>query len=143
MIVVAIIGILSAVAIPKFAGLINKSHESSTKGNLGTLRSAISIYYGEMEGWFPVPTVNNTGLEEILAMDSGKYLKEIPKCFTPGHHSSSYSVDITVSSGDESSGAGAWGYQEAMNPGPGEKKWGDIWVNCTHVSEKGDVWASY
>src|SRR5436190_656992 len=53
MIVVAIIGILAAVAIPKFANLIRKSQEGSTKGNLGSLRSAISIYYGDMEGQYP------------------------------------------------------------------------------------------
>jgi len=33
MIVVAIIGILSAIAIPKFADLIRKSNEGATKGN--------------------------------------------------------------------------------------------------------------
>ncbi|MBI5239194.1 MAG: prepilin-type N-terminal cleavage/methylation domain-containing protein, partial [Elusimicrobia bacterium] len=35
MIVVAIIGILAAIAIPKFASLIRKSSEGASKGNLG------------------------------------------------------------------------------------------------------------
>jgi len=54
MIVVAIIGILAAIAIPKFADLIKKSKEGATKGSLGELRSALTIYYGENEGIYPV-----------------------------------------------------------------------------------------
>ncbi|MBI3565196.1 MAG: prepilin-type N-terminal cleavage/methylation domain-containing protein, partial [Elusimicrobia bacterium] len=53
MIVVAIIGILAAIAIPKFAELIRKSGEGASKGNLGSIRSALSIYYGDMEGTYP------------------------------------------------------------------------------------------
>src|ERR1041385_5507220 len=52
-IVVAIIGILAAVAIPKFADLVTKSKEASVKGGLGAVRSAVSIYYGDMEGQYP------------------------------------------------------------------------------------------
>ena len=70
MIVVAIIGILAAIAIPKFAELIRKSKEGKTKGNLGALRSAISIYYGDMEGLFP---------NELRSLTvSGKYLSPMP-----------------------------------------------------------------
>ncbi|MFH1415833.1 MAG: type II secretion system protein [Elusimicrobiota bacterium] len=53
MIVVAIIGILAAVAIPKFADLIDKAKEAKTKGNLSAIRSAVSIYYGSEEGTAP------------------------------------------------------------------------------------------
>src|SRR3954468_18464129 len=53
MIVVAIIGILAAVAIPKFADLVTKSKEASVKANLGAVRSALSIYYGDSEGSYP------------------------------------------------------------------------------------------
>jgi prepilin-type N-terminal cleavage/methylation domain-containing protein len=53
MIVVAIIGILAAIAIPKFAELIRKSGEGASKGNLGSIRSALSIYYGDLEGVYP------------------------------------------------------------------------------------------
>jgi prepilin-type N-terminal cleavage/methylation domain-containing protein len=44
MIVVAIIGILSAIAVPKFADLLRKSQEGKTKGKLGAIRSALYIY---------------------------------------------------------------------------------------------------
>jgi prepilin-type N-terminal cleavage/methylation domain-containing protein len=53
MIVVAIIGILAAIAIPRFANLLEKSREGATKGNLASIRSAVAIYYSEKEGTFP------------------------------------------------------------------------------------------
>jgi len=53
MIVVAIIGILAALALPKFASLVEKSREAATKGSINSLMSAISIYYGDREGVYP------------------------------------------------------------------------------------------
>jgi prepilin-type N-terminal cleavage/methylation domain-containing protein len=53
MIVVAIIGILAAIAIPKFADLITKSKESAAKGSLGSVRGATTIYYSDTEGMWP------------------------------------------------------------------------------------------
>ena len=50
MIVVAIIGILAAIAIPKFANLITKSRESAVKGSSGGIRGAVTIYYSDTEG---------------------------------------------------------------------------------------------
>lgn len=67
MIVVAIIGILAAIAIPKFADLITKSKEGSTKGSLGAMRSALTIYYGEQEGTYPFTAA--TGGTEVTSGD--------------------------------------------------------------------------
>lgn len=53
MIVVAIIGMLAAIAIPRFAQMVERSREAATKGNIGALRSAIFIYYVDNEGRFP------------------------------------------------------------------------------------------
>jgi prepilin-type N-terminal cleavage/methylation domain-containing protein len=146
MIVVAIIGILSAIAIPKFADLIRKSNEGATKGNLGAVRSAISIYYGELEGMFPMPSASGPAstadtLGAILTMDNGKYLKEMPASYCPPYHAKTVDVSVAVSSADESAASGAWGYK-AVNDGIG-KQWGDIWVNCTHTDTKSTVWGSY
>lgn len=54
MIVVAVIGILAAVAIPKFGNMLEKAKEGATKGNLGSLSSAIASYYADQQGWYPV-----------------------------------------------------------------------------------------
>ena len=53
MIVVAIIGILAAVAIPKFAQMLEKSRERASKGNLSALKSAASNYYADQQGHYP------------------------------------------------------------------------------------------
>src|ERR1700689_2792145 len=90
MIVVAIIGILAAIAIPQFANLVSKSQEGRTKANLGTIRSALSIYYGDSEGWYPSDT---TGASLGDLSIGGKYLQVVPNSDLPktgndaGHNS--------------------------------------------------------
>jgi prepilin-type N-terminal cleavage/methylation domain-containing protein len=59
MIVVAIIGILAAIAIPRFGQMLEKSKEGQTKGNLNSIHSAASIYYGDQKGVWP--TTLDTG----------------------------------------------------------------------------------
>jgi prepilin-type N-terminal cleavage/methylation domain-containing protein len=140
MIVVAIIGILAAIAIPKFADLIRKSNEGATKGNLGALRSAMSIYYGEMEGWYP--TLDPTS---YLLMENGKYLKAIPTCNTTPFHGQSSAFDITIASGgvEGATTGGGWAYQPSPTPGTGVQPWGDVWINCTHTDTKATTWSQY
>ena len=53
MIVVAIIGILAAVAIPKFAEMLEKSREGATKGNLSAIVSGIALYVSDQQGQSP------------------------------------------------------------------------------------------
>jgi prepilin-type N-terminal cleavage/methylation domain-containing protein len=149
MIVVAIIGILSAIAIPKFADLIRKSNEGSTKGNLGAIRSAISIYYGELEGWFPVPTAAGDqtvagSLGSLLTMENGKYLANMPSSYEPPYHTKTFSMaTITLSSANEGNAAdaGLWGYKN-VDDGNG-MSWGSVWVNCTHTDSKSAAWGGY
>jgi prepilin-type N-terminal cleavage/methylation domain-containing protein len=139
MIVVAIIGILSAIAIPKFADLIRKSNEGATKGNLGAIRSAMSIYYGEMEGWYPT---DDPG--PIMTMDGGKYIKAVPPSYAPPYHPSSSAFTTTPSSGGVETGtAGAWAYQENNLPATADQPWGNVWVNCTHTDSKNTTWSAY
>jgi prepilin-type N-terminal cleavage/methylation domain-containing protein len=47
MLVVTIMGLLSSVLSPKMDILLQKAHQSRTKGNLANLRSALAIYYTE------------------------------------------------------------------------------------------------
>src|SRR5579863_4494962 len=71
MIVVAIIGILAAIAIPRFAQMLEKAREGSTKGNLGSLKSAASIYYGDQQGIWP------TTLQSFSVYAFSRYLDNI------------------------------------------------------------------
>jgi type II secretory pathway pseudopilin PulG len=129
MIVVAIIGILAAIAIPKFASLMRKSTEGSTKGNLGAIRSALSIYYGDMEGQFPSDMTSLT--------INGKYLNSIPMAKVPDYHSAaSWAHDGTIS---QLSDNGNWQYDDVT----GDGNYGTVWVNCVHTDTKGTAWSSY
>src|SRR5690242_12254731 len=115
MIVVAIIGILAAIAIPQFANMVAKSQEGATKGNLGTLRSALSIYYGDTEGWYPIDGAN---LDSLTTQQ--KYLQTYPSATLPktnmnsGHPTSG---SVTNTAGGD---AGGWYY----NNGQGTTNWG-------------------
>src|SRR5438046_6972897 len=110
MIVVAIIGILAAIAIPKFSQLITKGNEANTKGNLGAIRSALSIYYGDMEGSYPIDT--------LASLSTGsKYMSTTPTAKTPvvsgfnAGHADNNAVTATITVGD----AGGWAYDNVSS----------------------------
>jgi prepilin-type N-terminal cleavage/methylation domain-containing protein len=128
MIVVAIIGILSAIAIPRFAGLLRKSSEGASKGNLGTIRSALSIYYGDMEGQFP---------ESLTALTIGtKYMGTLmPLAKSPNYHTDSSTERMASSSND----GGGWLYNNVT----GDPFLGHVAVNCTHTDTKSSIWTTY
>ena len=137
MIVVAVIGILAAIAIPKFAELIRKSREGTTKGNLGALRGALSIYYGDMEGGYPVDLGS-------LASNA-KYMAVLPTANVPDYHGANSlfggwhgGCSPNFSSGDDFNARG-WGYCAT----PGDPLFGTIVVNCTHTDSKGVIWTTY
>jgi prepilin-type N-terminal cleavage/methylation domain-containing protein len=130
MIVVAIIGILAAIAIPKFADLINKSKEGATKGSLSSVRSAINVYYGDNEGWYPADT-----LECLLP----KYIASIPDAKLPGTgHADKNDV---ASSSNTITDAGGWAYNNDPENSTG---WGTFVAACTHADIKGtSVWSTF
>jgi MSHA pilin protein MshA len=45
--VIVIIGVLAAIAIPKFVGLTTEAKVAATKGGLGAIRSAVAIQYAK------------------------------------------------------------------------------------------------
>src|SRR3990167_11386071 len=80
MIVVAIIGILAAVAIPKFADMLRKSKEGATKGSLTNLRSTLTIYISDNEGLVP-QTYSASGdytSGSLVTIMTPKYMEVIP-----------------------------------------------------------------
>ena len=130
MIVVAIIGILAAIAIPKFAELIRKSSEGASKGNVGALRSALSIYYGDMEGLYP---------DNVTALTlGGKYLQTIPMAKAPNYHADTSTV-VVYTGASPTMDVGGWIFDAA----PGDANIGHVVVNCTHTDSKGSIWTLY
>ena len=130
MIVVAIIGILAAIAIPKFAELIRKSSEGASKGNLGALRSAMSIYYGDLEGTYPA----NVSALTI----GGKYLSVIPNAKAPNYHADGSGIVLLTVSANPTD-VGGWYYNDQTT----NANVGNVLVNCTHTDTKGTVWTGY
>ena len=141
MIVVAIIGILAAVAIPKFADLVTKSKEASVKGTLGSVRSALTIYYGDTEGEYP------GNLFDALTI-GGRYMPlvgnqaslgkvDIPKNpqGNPGHQYGQVDdTDVEEAAATNPVGdADAYSYN---------RQDGNTLVNCSHVDTKSQGWTT-
>lgn len=102
--------------------------EGAAKGNLGAIRSALSIYYGDMEGYYPLT------LDALTV--SRKYMSAIPKTKKVNPHPDSAQVAYGFVSND----AGGWLY---ANDPADKAHYGTLWVNCTHTDPKGSAWTSY
>lgn len=119
--------VLAGFFIMKMGELMRTPDEKATRGSLGALRSALSIYYGNMEGQYP---------DDLGALTVGaKYLPKIPQAKTPMHHRAS----AKFLNGPAPDDSGGWHYNNAaLDPNAGTVR-----VNCTHTDVKGSVWDSY
>lgn len=115
--------------------------EAKTKGDLATLRSAISVYYGDAEGRYP------SSLDELVP----KYIIAIPAPNLTNHHSvlgvEYYGSEICIRISDYSGkidgtglkDTGKWGYiSDEKSP-----CWGTIFVDCIHIDSKGSAWCDF
>lgn len=134
MIIVAVVGLLAAIAIPKFSQLIMKGNEASTRGNLAALRTALSVYCTDCDGYYPTDTLASLTV-------GAKYLPQMPVVKIPSvlgnniGHPDSAAVSGVIAPND----AGGWAYDNNSN----DNNWGGLWVNCTHSDTKGALWTSY
>ncbi|MFH2205140.1 MAG: type II secretion system protein [Elusimicrobiota bacterium] len=143
MIVVAIIGILSMVAIPKFADMVRKSHEGATKGNLAALRSAIQIYYGDTEGTYPTNSysTNSSVLTNALVPT---YINAIPISRASPYHDPSTKVYCHRSIwGTGTHQHDGWGWIYDGDKAYLDANLGKVWVGCTHTDKNGSNWTQY
>lgn len=132
-IAIAVVLILSIIAIPKLSDMLRKSNEGATKGSLGALRSAIAMYYGDHEGNYPSADI----VKELTEND--KYINEIPYAYCPPHHGKSN--NIITKDFDKNKDKGGWAYKaDDEEDGTGKVK-GQIWVNCSCTDSKGNVWS--
>lgn len=129
MIAVAIIGLLAAVALPRFGNLLNKSKESATTGGLTSIRSTLNIYYGANHVF---PTDDLSSLTS-----NGAYISALPPVKLPGTpHQDSRVVRVGASTTTALTDAGGWAY---VND-PASQAYGTIFVNCSHLDSKGEAW---
>ena len=135
MVVIVILGILAAVIAPRIPKFVNKAKEGKTKGNLGTLRSTLNIYYSDNDGVYP----QAASLSSLVP----KYIKEIPASEVPNIHDPNNAVtgdDIAPTHLITPTDTGGWCYEFDRT----QDNWGDICVNCLgHTDSNSNKWSSY
>ncbi|MEW5875754.1 MAG: prepilin-type N-terminal cleavage/methylation domain-containing protein [Candidatus Zixiibacteriota bacterium] len=122
-IIIAVLGIIAAVAIPKYVDMIGEARESACKGALGGLRSAISIYYANTAlqnnsaTWPPIDSVRTIGVVMAQAIPPNPYQSS---------SNAPDSVVTGVTKGTIVGTRGGWAYRAAT---------GEIWPNTNTVGE--------
>jgi type IV pilus assembly protein PilA len=135
MIIVAIIALLAAVAIPRFAALLEKTREGVTKGNVSALRGAARIYYSDNENVWP----STLAVEKMFAFSQYLDSLTIPavKCTNIGNPAADPSGNSVVHLKSDQMvdwhGSG-WAYDSST---------GNVFVNSTGRDSRGESYTTY
>lgn len=70
-IVVLLVGIMAAIAIPKFLDLTGSAKQAAYDTGLGSLKSAAAIYLGNTGGTWPTATQLLTAMEGVVTCGTG------------------------------------------------------------------------
>lgn len=135
MIVVAILGVLAAIAVPKLASTIHKAHAAMTLGNLAAMRSSLTVYMTAHEGMYPT--------DNLTSLVTEGFIREIPMVLVPPSSDGTFAGHPGGNSIDGGPRT-AWGASVAkwyyFND-PSEPDWfGKIVINCGHNNDKGVPW---
>jgi len=121
--IIVILGILAAVAIPKYQDLSSEAKEAATRSALGSLRSGITIYYANKAvktGTAVWPVMDSLTTSGIV-MAQG-----IPKNPYQSDTNAPDSVVTGVTKGTTVGTRGGWAYKPST---------GEIWPNTNVVGE--------
>jgi MSHA pilin protein MshA len=122
-IIIVILGILAAVAIPKYKNISSEAKESATRAALGGLRSGITIYYANQAvttgtaAWPPIDSLRTIG----VVME-----QSIPKNPFQSDANASDSIVTGVTKGVVVGARGGWAYKPST---------GEIWPNTSTAGE--------
>jgi hypothetical protein len=145
--ILAVVAAIVAVVIYAFARMTGMREKSAwMKGGLSTVRSAIQVYYGDTEGWFPADDLS-------CLMKDGKYLARLPELWNEKRvkypHPRSSGVE-TYRGGELLRDTGKWAY---FNDPADKAGWGNFVIDCTHVQmiggglferqRPGEVWSTF
>jgi prepilin-type N-terminal cleavage/methylation domain-containing protein len=122
-IIIVVLGILAAVAIPKYQDITNEAKAAACKGALGSLRSGTSIYYANQivktgtPTWPPIDSLRNVGTVLIQSLPANPYqlATNAPDSIVTG-----------VTKGVVVGTRGGWAYKPST---------GEIWANTSGSSE--------
>ncbi len=122
-IIIVILGILAAVAIPRYQDMSAQAREAAARGSLGNLRSAVTIFYANQAvttGTATWPTLAQlTTFNTVLATT-------VPRNPYQSTASAPDSVVTGVTPGTIVGVRGGWAYLAAT---------GQIWLNTSGVGE--------
>jgi len=134
-----VLGIAAAIAIPKFSNLTQQANEGGTKGRLGMLRSALSIYYGDTQGNYP-PTLDALVPKYIPALEAPNLPNQpVPpgvEQYGPEVCAGPKGTDLDPA---KLRNTGKWGYVVA----PKAPCDGMVFVDSTQPDTKGTPWYTY
>ena len=132
LIVLSIIGLLAAVAIPKYSELLEKANLGATIGNLASLRSSLSIYYSTyMELPGSIDPADEPQFGEVLNGDVPLVKARYPYANSPYGRQVTVATNSTVMPTGPDSG---WFYNNTA---------GVIYINSTEMDIKGLNYTTY
>jgi hypothetical protein len=118
----------------RYGDLIRRSHEGQAKGSLGSIRSALAIYYGDTEGNYPA------NLDALVP----KYIESIPLIELPGHQKTSKVTIIKSAKGNTPVAyvkeTGGWLY--FADPSASDL-YGSVYLDCSHKDSKGRAMSGF
>ena len=137
-IVIAILGILALYAVPKYQGLIEEARSSEARAQLGTVRSAMGIYYAKNHGVYPA-TLDGT----IFAEDAVPEVEVTLSSGAVDRHNTvttAETQDGTITAAEiTASNVGGWMYDVST-----AKDEADVRINSTDVDTiTGKNWYEY
>ncbi len=133
-IVVVIVGLLAAIAIPRFSRGAAGATDSSVAGDLSVLRNAIEMYAAEHNGTYPTAVnlpnaltlysdaAGNTSATKSATYEFGPYILKIPE-LKAGTHAGNATIEAVSSTpASETANTNGWLYNATT---------GQIWANET------------
>ena len=135
-IVIAILGILAMYAIPKYQGMVEEARTAQAKAQLGTVRSALAIYYAKNSGKFP-SSLGGT----LFAEDTVPEVEATKADGTTVVKSSSVATgdgNGVVDPATEVTDAGGWVYDVKT-----DKTQADVRINAKGTGVDGTPWYQY
>ena len=122
-IIIVVLGILAAVAIPKYSDITGEAKEASARAALGALRSGISIYYGNM-----AVTTGTAAWPELDSLETAGVVMEhnIPRNPYQSENNAPDSIVTGVTKGTIVGTRGGWAYNATT---------GELWLNTNITGE--------
>ncbi len=122
-IIIVVLGILAAVAIPKYQDITSEAREAACRNALGSLRSGVTIWYANqavktgLPTWPPLDSLRTIGSVMLQSIPKNPYC---PDTNAPD------SIVTGVTKGTTVGIRGGWAYNQAT---------GDLWPNTSGSGE--------